>query len=161
MARVTYRLPIQADYMDLAARMRRADKLEVKAVTGIGGRNALAERLELSVAQSYRAYTAERDGRLLAIFGTSPISMLTGLGCLWMLATGEVYRTPRVLTKLARLHIAEVEPVFPRLTNYVDVRNTRSLKWLEWLGATIHEPKPYGVAGLPFRQFEIGIGYVR
>lgn len=39
------------------------------------------------------------------------------------------------------------------LLNYVDARNTMTIRWLKWLGFTIDEPIPYGVNGEPFCRF--------
>ena len=41
------------------------------------------------------------------------------------------------------------------LVNWVDDRNTCAIRWLKWMGFTIHEPEPYGVANLPFRRFDM------
>ena len=39
------------------------------------------------------------------------------------------------------------------LLNFVDNRNIKAQNWLRWLGFTLEEPEPHGVAGLPFRRF--------
>jgi hypothetical protein len=44
----------------------------------------------------------------------------------------------------------------PHMVGMVDARYTLSIRWLRWLGAVVGEPRPFGVAGLPFCPFEIG-----
>ncbi len=141
--------------------MRDADRREVEGFTGATTYRAVEDVLRSSVEGSYAVATAERGGKPLAIFGTSAISLLSGEGCLWMLGTPEVYKVPGVLTRLAKQHIVEVGGVFPHLSNFVDVQNRHSLKWLRWMGATIHEAEPAGLYGWPFHRFEIGIDDVR
>jgi len=44
---------------------------------------------------------------------------------------------------------------YSHLENWVDARNTKAINWLRWLGFTVHDPVPFGVAGLPFHRFDM------
>lgn len=39
------------------------------------------------------------------------------------------------------------------LENYVDARNTLTIKWLKWLGFNIDPPRPLGIRGELFHRF--------
>ena len=40
--------------------------------------------------------------------------------------------------------------------NYVDARHTDAIRWLKWLGFTLHPATPYGPFDLPFHKFTMG-----
>jgi hypothetical protein len=44
---------------------------------------------------------------------------------------------------------------YPVLRNYVDQRNTVSIRWLRWLGFRMGEPAVMGAARVPFVPFEM------
>jgi hypothetical protein len=46
--------------------------------------------------------------------------------------------------------------VFPRLTNLVDVRNEKYIRWLKRIGFNILPPIAMGRDGLMFHPFEMG-----
>lgn len=114
-------------------------------------RDALAE----SVLRSTKAWTWTADGEPIAIFGVAPVALLGGIGAPWLLGTDRVPRFPRVLVREGRRYVAEMLGLFPHLVNYVDARNVVSVRWLARLGFKVHEPQPYGAAGLPFHRFEM------
>lgn len=39
------------------------------------------------------------------------------------------------------------------VVNYVDVRNTKAVKWFRWLGFEVSDPVPYGLNGELFHRF--------
>jgi hypothetical protein len=80
--------------------------------------------------------------------------MASGVGSPWMLGTDTLDGLARTLARVARRYFDEVARVYPVLENHVDVRHTASIKLLEWLGCSFDEPRPYGVARLPFMRFE-------
>jgi hypothetical protein len=149
-ADLTFTTPTEADLDELAANMRPEDRDEIVASDGPDVRKTLAVALGWSVnALAVRS----KDG-LLCVFGTAAPSLLGDEAAPWMLGTDILARHPRTLTRVARRYIEEMLGVFPVLVNHVDTRNTASIRLLAWLGFTFDEPRPYGVAGLPFRRFE-------
>lgn len=132
--------------------MRDADREEVIASHGPD----VQDTLDRAVAASTHCLTVLNDGGGLAcIMGVAPISMACGHGAPWMLGTSALDTLPRTLTRVSRRYFDEVAQVYPVLENYVDVRNTASIKLLTWLGFSFDAPQPYGVAGLPFMRFEM------
>jgi hypothetical protein len=146
--------PVQpGDAEELIARLRPDDFREVEAAAGIGKVEAT---IRASVAGSWRVWTGRADGELGCIFGVSPLSVLGGVGAPWLLGTDVMDANPRAVIRRSPRYIRPMLELFPHLMNMVDVRNTRSIQWLKFLGFQVHEqPVPYGPYGLPFRFFEM------
>lgn len=154
--RVQIRPVHDGDAEYLAVHMRKADREEIWAS---GGRRPL-EAIRRGLRLSTDTFVAERDGELACIWGFAPISLATGQAAPWMLGTDLMFRLGRSLSRVAMASFEYVAPVYPRLMNYVDARNTRSVAWLKSVGFTVHDPEPHGVAGLPFHRFEMEAAYV-
>lgn len=90
---------------------------------------------------------------MLAMFGVTPVSWLSGIGCPWMLGTPLVARHARSLMRLAPRFLAQMGESFPRLENYVDSRNTCAVGWLRRMGFVLSDAAPLGPAGVPFHRF--------
>lgn len=150
MGDVWFRSPTPADIDELDANLRQADRDELMAAFG-QTRGIIADGL----AASTHSFAAVRDGKLVCLWGFAPLNLLAGEGMPWMLGTDETFRIARTLTRTARLSCAHVAPIYPRLFNYVDARNTASIRWLRHVGFTVGEAVPYGLAQLPFHLFEM------
>lgn len=151
MGKVQARTVREGDVEYLVEHLRDADRDEI---TASHGPDLLASVFD-AVNRSSHVYVAERDGRLITLWGYQPISMLSGIGCPWALGTDEMTRNGKSILKLAQASNRMLRPVYPVLKNHVDVRNKRSIGWLQRLGFVIHEPEPYGALGLPFHPFEM------
>ena len=131
--------------------MRRADRREVLASSGPDVRGTVAR----SVTLSANCLAVRSSVGLLAIFGTAPLSLVSGEAAPWLLGTPLLFTRHRTLGRVARRYIGEMARAYPVLVNHVDARNAASIRLLAWLGFTIGDPAPYGAAGLPFRRFEL------
>jgi hypothetical protein len=131
----------------IAANLRQADINELWAVACVTGRDALERSLEAS----------EVAGTWLVNDVPACMAGVTRNGddgVIWLLATDAVDKYPRQFLQASRRGFESVQDKFDRLYNYIDVRNTKSLRWLKWLGFEIHAPKPHGMLGKPFHYFE-------
>jgi hypothetical protein len=153
--RIIIREPEPGDTEALAAFMRQADHDEVVASHGPDVLATLDHALRIS---THALTVLDAKGCLACVMGTAPINMAAGIGCPWMLGTYVLDRLPRTLMRVSRRYFDEVARVYPVLENYVDVRNTASIRLLAWLGCSFDEPQPYGVSGLPFMRFELRSG---
>ncbi len=136
----------------LANNIRRADRDEVAAEGGRGPLAALRDSLAASIA----AWTGAVGDRPVCMFGVCPIDILGGIGSPWLLGTDEIKRYALSFLRLNKQYLPKMLELFPRLVNYVDVRNTVSIRWLKWLGFKLDpEPVPYGIWGMPFYRFEM------
>jgi len=150
-----YVRPLQpGDIAFVAEHMREADREEVVALRGPV--DDMNEVLSGYVLLSTAAWTVVgRDRAPIGIVGISPLSLLGGRGCPWMLGTDQIFRNPGTLVREGRRYVGYMLRYFPHLVNYVDARNTDSVRWLRHLGFTVHEPAPHGAAKLPFHRFEM------
>lgn len=151
MGRVLAREVRTGDVEYLTAHLREADREEILASHGEDA--DIAQLIHQSVSMSTDVFAAERDGRLIALWGFVPLSLVSGVGVPWALGTDEMFSIGRSLTRLAQASLAVMSATYPTLRNYVDARNTRSIEWLKFIGFEIGEPVPYGAAGLPFHPF--------
>lgn len=135
----------------LAADLRPSDAHEIIAAAGPDTLGTIRS----AISSSSHVTVAEHGGRLVSIFGLAPVSLVSGIGSPWMLGTPALANLRCPLARIARRYIAEGLAIYPVLSNWVDDRNTESIKLLSWIGFDIGEPEPYGVARLPFRKFEM------
>jgi hypothetical protein len=133
----------------VAARMRQPDVDELQAASGRTPKEALL----YSIDHSEHSWTALIDGKPEAIFGVGILNVIGGVGAPWLLATDEVERNRRVFVRLSISFRNELLERYPVLRNFVDVRNTASIRWLRWMGAEFSEPVL--IRDHPFRMFEM------
>lgn len=150
MADAIFRPVVPSDVALLAANMRRPDRDEIEASSGPD----IIRAIRHSVEVSSDAFACVAPEGLIAIGGMAPLCMLTGRASPWLLGTDLLDSVPGLLTRSALAYCTRQADVYPLQVNYVDARNTRSVRWLRRLGFTIHPAEPHGVAGLPFHRFE-------
>ncbi|WP_374312426.1 phage protein Gp13 family protein [Dongia sp.] len=136
----------------MAANLRAADRAELIAVQGYD--DALGA-ISLSVLRSTETWVGEDESGVVCMFGVGPITLLTGTGRPWMLATDRLDRWPVALNKLVGGYLRRMLDQYPHLENWVDSRNTRHVQWLRRLGFTLHPAQPAGPFGVPFHRFEM------
>lgn len=135
----------------LAPRLRPADVLELRAT--FGPKVTAEDAIGQSIIVSSHVWVVAAGAEPLAILGVAPISLLEGLGRPWLVATDRI--KPGTLVRVGHKYSRMMLQHYARLENFVDARNVRSVRWLKHIGFTVHEPTPYGCAGLPFHRFEI------
>jgi hypothetical protein len=148
-AKVEIREVKEGDIAVLVRNMREADKDEVNAATRMGLRNAVSS----SVTMSSYAKTGLVDGALVCMWGVCPISLISKKGTPWMLGTDLIKKKQKIFLKRSKPWLEDIKKDYNYLENYVDARNTLSIKWLKWLGFKVEDPIPYGVNGEPFHKF--------
>lgn len=148
---VVFRAPRPGDAETLTEHMRQADRDEVTASSG----DNILRSVKLAIGASEDCWVAESDGELFSIWGIAPVSLLSDEAAPWMLGTPLIYRHARLLTRTARDYCRDALGRYQLLANYVDARNTASIRWLRRIGFELHPAKRHGVAGLPFHRFEM------
>lgn len=132
--------------------VRQADRDEIGAASGKDIATALRESFELSEM----CWAGLVDGEVACLFGCGSVTVTSLIGVPWLIGTDLVERHAKAFLRRNRPMVAQMRERWPHLVNWVDVRNTKAIAWLEWLGFTMHDPAPYGVAGRLFRRFELG-----
>ena len=150
LADVTYHEPTPADLEHIAANLRPADLAEMQATLPI----AALEGLRRSVAMSHEACVARVDGIAACVFGLGVGSYMAGLMRPWLFGTSAVEANGRIFLRSNRVVVNDWSSRFD-LENWVDARHTVSVRWLRWLGFTMHEAAPFGPFGFDFHRFEM------
>lgn len=142
------------DIEHVAAHLRESDRHEI---TSAQGHEDVLAILQQSVRASHLVWTcAAPDDEPIALLGVAPLNLLAGKGVPWMLATDRADKFPRIMLAGGRDMTALWLKTYPQLENYVHADNAKSVRWLKWLGYTIHDAKPFGAKGEPFHRFSIG-----
>ena len=96
------------------------------------------------------------DGVPCAILGLVVVSDLTGTGVPWLLGTDLAVSNKRVFLKHSAKGIAQMIQRCPFLYNHVHSANRVSVRWLKFMGFTIHKPEPHGMNNAMFHKFTMG-----
>lgn len=143
-------LPFEAEDIEIVLpAVRQADIDEIEEALGIEMREALAD----CQSGSCKASKIVVDGEIVAVFGDAVYSLLGSVGVPWLISTSHVEKHPKAFLKVCKPEVADMLTRHSHLINYVDVRNTRAIRWLEWLGFQMGDPEPYGFKRYPFRKF--------
>lgn len=111
--------------------------------------------IERSVAHSTKAFTWLHEGDVGCIVGYEASSPLASTASPWLLASPLVHSSPRYFLRASRQFLDQLLVKHELLTNVIDARHTRSLKWITWCGATLFPATAMGPEGLPFIRHEI------
>lgn len=134
----------------IGANMRQSDIEEVRASSALDPSEALKESLKLSSI----AFCVESDTHgPCAMFGAAP-GGLPGLGVVWMLGTEGIRAEGYSIAKETRRYFDELNAEYPALWNYIDGRNSLSMRWLRWGGFELLREHPdHGPEGRTFYTF--------
>lgn len=139
------------DAKELAPRLRQADLDEVRAACDHGPEEALVH----SIKNSRFPKAGLVDGELVCLFGVGSNTLLSTSGSPWLLGSDKIVKHARAFLKGSRIYLRDMKEEYGYLVNYVDARNTHSVRWLKWLGFEISKPVPFGPYGVLFHKFEI------
>jgi len=154
-----YLRPVQeGDVEFIAANIRDQDRDEVRAKCG--PLRSIAGVIRSSLLDTPEAVTAisPTTGEPIAIIGAAAPTLLGGgIGKPWMLGTPGVATAPRGFIQGGRAYVQRMLDLFPEgLENYVDARNSVSIRWLRALGFKMHPAQPYGEEQRLFHRFTLG-----
>ena len=141
------------DASAFASRLREADRQELLAATGD---NRLLRLLSASVMSSQMGFSVWTcDMTPVALFGVSYRNALTTEATLWLVATDALAQHWREFCRRTREYLNELVKSPIIMTNRIDARNDKALRYIRWLGAEIEAAEPFGPFGLPFHRFEL------
>lgn len=133
----------------LAPRLRLADRREIMASHGDKARQSLVRGVE----RSDEVLVGVAGDDVICMFGVRRPALLLNEVSPWLLAAKGVERHRAAFLLASRDTVQEWKQRYSRLENWVDARNTLSIRWLRWLGFTIEPAVPYGHFGRPFHRF--------
>ena len=134
---------------ELALTMSPQDKAEAWAAQHLSPREAL----RVSMMYTNHPKTGLVNGRVMAIWGVGKLTQLSDVGIPWMLTSELVENSYRTFLRHSKHLLNDMKKEAVVFSNVVDVRNTVSIRWLKWLGFTIHDPFPYGPDNMLFHRF--------
>lgn len=136
------------DIHSLSSSLREPDRLEVLA-SGSTPFEALTESYKASTIR----LSAFLNGKIIAMFGIAPKTILGERAVIWLLTAPEVEQIKFTFVKLSKRYVKLFLEQYPILENWVDSRYTQAIKWLKLLGAKFDWEQ--NVNGVPFYHFEI------
>ena len=137
---------------ELLADIRLADVFECLAA-GQPVDAAVVEALEIS-RQSWAGLI---DGRVVCLFGVATAAWREDVGVPWLFGARGLARHSIRFLRRCRPYLHQMQSGYARLMNYVDADNETAIRWLSWLGFTLHDPEPYGPYGKLFRLFTMEV----
>lgn len=159
-ARLEIRLASALDCRRLANRMRPDDIAEIRAMSG----RAPIDSLLWGLRWSREAWVATVDNEPMCIWGVvggegSVLGGQQGLG--WLLTSDVLDDYPLMFWRASKQVLAGLLDRWASLTNMIDCRHEKALRWAQRLGFHFETPRPFGVLGLQFQQFTVSRGDLR
>lgn len=136
----------------LAPNLSQADIDELIASSG---RSPL-QALMLGYNRGAECRTWLADDKPLAMFGIIYKTLISDDVIPWMLGSEELRKHARGFLSSSTATIKGWSEKYTYLENYVDIRHKRAVRWLSWLGFTIHKPAILvGPRKMPFFKFSM------
>jgi len=140
---------ILADAIQLAPKMRIADREEIRASNGSSPLEALVIPFTYKKSRSYTIIGTVNEG-VIGMFGVAPTKD-PEYGIAWLLSSEDLFKHTKQFIKECPYWVSQMSEGYTYIYNWVDRRNWKSLKWLQFLGFEAKEEiKQYGVGKLPF-----------
>lgn len=139
--------------VDLSEVLRTSDIAEIAATSG----EDPAVALVASVLISDHAWVVLEHEEPICVFGCAPDPEDPNKGVVWMLGADRMDDpvVSRFILRRSRAYQRVMHRKYPVLWNYIDARNEKSLRWLEWCGFQITEAHPHhGIEARLFYTFQ-------
>ena len=136
------------DALELAPKIRIGDRQEIMASNGVSPLEALVTPFTQE-GKIYSIIGTTSEG-VIGMFGSVPSSE-KGFGVVWLLSSEILFKHTKQFIKECPKWVDEMSEGYEYVYNFVDERNWKSLKWLQFLG---FEPKnkigDFGIGKMPF-----------
>ncbi len=140
-----FRLTTLEDIKYLAPRLRKEDKQEILALSGL----LPYEALLIGFKNAVIVFTIfNPKNKPVGIFGVDDLG--NGVGGIWLLATKDLAKIQIAFLKQCREVVKFLNTKYKILWNFVDCRNQLHIKWLKWCGFKFLRKTNRGVLQKPF-----------
>ena len=137
------------DAIQLAPKVRKADREEIRASNGISPLEALVTPFSIDKSKNYTIVGTFNEG-VIGMFGACPTKD-TAYGVAWLISSEDLFKHTKQFMKECPYWISQMGNGYEYLYNWIDRRNWKSMKWLQFLGfEPKDEMKQYGAGKLPF-----------
>ena len=85
-------------------------------------------------------WIGKRDEEILCFMGLIPPTLLSDRAYLWLQTTPAMPDHVFVFVRHSQLVLAEMLKEFPMIVGHCEASQTKSIRWLRWLGATFGTP---------------------
>ena len=136
------------DALELAPKIRKGDRQEIMASDGASPLEALV----IPFTQQGKIYSiiGTKSEGVIGMFGSNT-SKEKGYGVVWLLSSETLFKHTKQFIQECPKWINDMSKGYEYVYNFVDERNWKSLKWLQFLG---FEPKKkigdFGIGKMPF-----------
>lgn len=131
------------DALLLHKNLRESDIKEIRASDNVTPLEALVAPFTYPEATTYSIIHDVED-EIIGMFGVTPSINDKNFGVAWMLNTPHIDQISRRFLKESRYWVDKMGEDFDYLYNFVDKRNWKSLKWLQFCGFEPKEELNYG-----------------
>lgn len=139
-----------SDLFYVAKNLRPEDADEVRAATGADPLLVLSQTDGREVLAAGLCH----NDRAEILFGVDPWPGAPNVGIIWLLSTPEIYDYPVEFVVRTRELLSKFHERYELLTNFIDARNERHIKWLSWMGfKQIRRVESFGAENRPFIEF--------
>lgn len=128
------------DIAAIAAVVRAQDADECMAACGLDVRTAL----EMAHPMTEKMWAGEVDGQIVVLAGVSSSQERPDIGVPWMMSSPVMDEVAIPFLKENRWVVDEMKEEHLLLTNFVDARNVKAIRWLKWLGFRILPAETHG-----------------
>ena len=137
------------DALQLAPKVRIADREEIRASDGKSPLEALVVPFSVDKSKNYTIVGNLNEG-VIGMFGACPTKD-PAYGVAWLISSEDLFKHTKQFMKECPYWISQMGNGYEYLYNWIDRRNWKSMKWLQFLGfEPKDEMKQYGVGKLPF-----------
>lgn len=137
------------DALQLAPKVRIADREEIRASDNKSPLEALVVPFSIDKSKNYTIVGNLNEG-VIGMFGACPTKD-PAYGVAWLISSEDLFKHTKQFIKECPYWISQMGNGYEYLYNWVDRRNWKSMKWLQFLGfEPKDEIKQYGVGKLPF-----------
>ncbi len=110
------------------------------------------ETMHRAIMNSSQVWIGSADGKILAVWGLIPPTLLSDIAYLWMFTTKHFPGHEFMLVRHSQRLLPQMLRDYPIIRGHGAIGHDRSLRWLRWLGAEFSEPQG------KFLPFEIRAG---
>jgi hypothetical protein len=142
MAIITCSRATMVDAAEFAPKLRAEDMAELQMLGEDDALHVLENCLRLSGRE---AWTVRANGAIMSIWGVMQTSLVTGHAVVWALTSDLVNKYPKAFLRCSRQAVRELRLRYNEVSNHVDIRYLKSLRWVKKIGFAIESPSPYGL----------------